>query len=385
VSGILPARIRRTLGRYPGTLVGICLLLLAVSLLTLRSASLTPDGRLLPYLQRQVIWASAGLFVFGALSLTPYDRLTRRSLPVYLLGLVALAAVFVVGTKVNGARRWFAIGPIRVQPSEFMKYGVILALAHAIALRGQRIQSWGGLAEVGAIAAIPFLMVAAQPDLGTALTYIPIVASMVFVAGARLKHLAALVGAGLAALPIAWIFLLKDYQKGRILSFLDPSANALGGAYQTTQSVIAVGAGGAFGRGYLQGTQGPLGFLPERHTDFIFAVICEDFGLIGGVLVLGLYGYLFVTLARIARQCRDMEGRLIVVGVLAVTVMQVSVNVGMALGVAPVTGLTLPLVSYGGSSLVSAMIGFGLAASVASSRPLVFHRAPVPERVALRR
>jgi rod shape determining protein RodA len=373
MSRVVPFRLSRTLGRYPGTLLGICVLLLGMSLLIMRSAGLTPDGRLLPYFTRQAIWAAVGLSVFGVLSLIPYDRVARRSPWIYLAGLLALAAVFVVGTKVNGARRWFAVGPIRIQPSELMKYVVVLAVAHALALEGNRIRTWSSLAKVTIIAGIPFLLVAAQPDLGTALTYIPILGAMVFVAGARLKHLLSVGLAGLACLPIAWVFLLRDYQKGRILSFLEPGANALGGAYQTTQSVIAVGAGGAWGRGFLQGTQGPLGFLPERHTDFIFAVICEDFGLLGGVIVLGLYAYLLCTLARIARQCRDLEGRLIVSGVAALIFMQVAVNVGMALGVAPVTGLTLPLLSYGGSSLVSTMVGFGLVASVACSRRLVFH------------
>jgi len=229
---------------------------------------------------------------------------------------------------------------------------------------------------MAALTAVPLLMVLTQPDLGTSLTYLPILAAMVFVGGARLRHLATLAAAGLAslpvALPLAWAFVLKDYQKLRILAFLDSSGHSLGGAYQTTQSVIAVGSGGLFGRGYMQGTQGPLGFLPERHTDFIYAVVCEDFGLVGGVLLLGLYGYLIATLARIARSCRDLEGRLLVTGVATILATQVGVNVGMALGVTPVTGLTLPLVSYGGSSLVAAMAGFGLAASVARSRVVAF-------------
>ncbi|MGE0711282.1 MAG: rod shape-determining protein RodA [Planctomycetota bacterium] len=388
MSGLLPFQLSRTLRRYPVSLLGLCLLLLTVSFVVLRSASMTPDGRLLPYLSRQALWAGVGLLAFGALSLVPYDRIGRRALPLYLAGLVTLGLVFVIGTKVNGARRWFSLGSIRIQPSEMTKYVLIVVLAHAIAARGARVKTWRGLAEIGAIAGVPFLMVAAQPDLGTSLTYVPILVSMLIVAGMRWRHLMSLVGAGLAAIPVAWLFLLKDYQKDRVLCFLDPEANALGGAYQTTQSLIAIGAGGAFGRGFLQGTQGPLGFVPERHTDFIFAVICEDFGLLGGLVVLALYAALICTLAGIARRCRDLEGRLLVIGVLAITIFQVMVNVGMATGVAPVTGLTLPLVSYGGSSLVSTMIGFGLAASVATTRPLVFHsadreqaREPLPLRV----
>jgi len=366
------SHLRRAMGRYPTSLLGICLTLIGVSLLVLGSASLAPDGHLMGYMKRQVIWASAGLGVFFVLSLLPYDRITRKALPIYVLGLFALAMVFVIGTKVNGARRWFSLGSIRVQPSEFMKYALILTLAHAIALQGPRIKTWRGLATIGAIAGVPFLMIASQPDLGTSLTFVPITLAMVIVAGARWRHLMTLAGVGLAMLPVVWTFLLRGYQKDRILSFLSPKANELEGAYQTTQSVIAIGNGGLAGQGYRQGTQGPLGFLPERHTDFIYAVVCEDFGFIGGVLLLGLYGFLFCALAKIARNCRDMEGRLLVTGVLSVVIMQVSVNVGMALGVAPVTGLTLPLVSYGGSSLVAVMIGFGLAASVASTRVMIW-------------
>lgn len=366
------SHLRRAAARYPASLLGICLTLIAVSFVVLGSASMAPDGHLMGYLQRQVVWACAGLGVFLVLSLIPYDRVTRHSVAVYVLGLVALVAVFVIGTKVNGARRWFSLGSIRIQPSEFMKYALILTLAHAIALLGPRIKTWRGLAQIGAIAVVPFVLVASQPDLGTSLTFVPITLAMVVVAGARWRHLLALAASGLAALPLVWSFLLRGYQKDRILSFLSPKANELEGAYQTTQSVIAIGSGGLLGQGYRQGTQGPLGFLPERHTDFIYAVVCEDFGFVGGVLLLGLYGFLFCALAKIARDCRHLEGRLLVTGVLAVVMMQVSVNVGMSLGVAPVTGLTLPLVSYGGSSLVSVMVGFGLAASVASTRVMVW-------------
>lgn len=376
MSGFLSFRAMREVSRFPGTLLGICLTLIGISLLVIHSASVRPDGTANPFVLRQVIWACAGLTVFGVLAHIPYPRIGRRSLVLFLLGIGALAAVFVIGTTVNGAKRWISVGPIRLQPSEFMKYVLVIVLARTIAGAGPRIRTWRGLAEISAVTAIPFLMVLTQPDLGTALTYLPILVTMVFVAGARLRHLAAVAGVGLGslpvALPLAWAFVLKDYQKLRILAFLDSSGHSLGGAYQTTQSMIAIGSGGLFGRGYMQGTQGPLGFLPERHTDFIFAVICEDFGLVGGVVVLGLYGYLIATLARIARSSRDVEGRLLVTGVTTILTTQVAVNVGMALGVTPVTGLTLPLVSYGGSSLVAAMAGFGLAASVARSRVVAF-------------
>jgi rod shape determining protein RodA len=362
----------RAVERFPATLLGICLALLATSLVVLHSASLTPDGRLLPYVSRQMIWASAGLVVFLVTAFLPYPRVVRRCWIGYALGLLALLAVFVVGTKVNGSRRWFAVGPVRIQPSEFMKYLLVLSLAYTVARRGAGVGRWSGLLEAGVVAGIPFLLVMLQPDLGTALTYVPIAGAMVIAGGARLRHLLCMGAGALAAAPLAWAFVLQDYQKLRVLAFLNAGDHAQGGAYQTHQSVIAIGSGGLWGRGYQEGTQGVLGFLPERHTDFIFAVVCEDFGLVGGVLLLGLYGYLLATLGKIARETRDMEGRLLAVGVMTITLVQVVVNVGMTLGVMPVTGLTLPLISYGGSSLVASMFGFGLVASVARNRARVF-------------
>lgn len=373
MSGLSGGRLfAREVERFPGTLLAICLLLLAISMMILRSASLTPDGGMMHYAARQMIWGSAGLAVFLGVSMVPYPWLGRRGWILYLAGIVALLLVFVIGTKVNGSRRWFSFGPVRVQPSEFVKYMLVVVLAHVIARRGDGIRTWTGLVEAGVVTLIPFLLVLSQPDLGTSLTYLPILGAMVFAAGASLRHLGLIAGVGVASAPLAWLFVLKPYQKMRILAFLDSGEHAQGGAYQTMQSVIAIGSGGLTGRGYQQGTQGPLQFLPERHTDFVFGVIGEDFGLIGCVVVLGIYGYLLTTLAKIAARTRDPQGRLLVVGVGAITVTQIAVNVGMALGIAPVTGLTLPLVSYGGSSLVATMIGFGLAASVARHRRLVF-------------
>lgn len=372
-----PLAVTRELARFPGALVLTCLLLLATSLVALTSAGLTPEGETLGWASKQLFWAAVGLAGFVVTSQVPYDALTRRWPWLWGAGLAVLGLVLVVGTKVNGARSWFSLpGGTRLQPSEFVKYALVIALARVVARRGEKIGTWAGLFEAGLVVGLPIGLVLLQPDLGTALTYVPIALSMVLVAGARLVHLATLGAAALAALPLAWLFFLADYQKMRILSFLDADEHARGGAYQVTQGLIAIGAGGLTGRGFCQGTQGPLGFLPERHTDFIFAVVCEDFGLVGGVIVLGLYAHLVAALVSIVQQTRDPEGRLIVVGVTAVTVVQVVVNVGMVLGVMPVTGLPLPLLSYGGSSLVATLVGFGLCASVARhrTRVLVFDR-----------
>lgn len=367
-----PTALSRELDRFPLSLLLTCGLLLVASLVALASAGLTPDGGSLGWASKQLFWAGLGLLGFLAVSQVPYDALTRRWPLLWGAGLLSLGLVLAVGTKVNGARSWFSLpGGTRLQPSEFVKYALIVALARVVARRGAGIGTWGGLAEAGAVVGVPVGLVLLQPDLGTALTYVPIALAIVLVAGARLRHLALLAGTALAALPVAWLFFLKEYQKLRILSFLDAGEHAQGGAYQVTQGLIAIGSGGLWGRGFCHGTQGPLGFLPERHTDFVFAVVCEDFGLLGGVIVLGLYANLVAVLVQLAHATRDPEGRLIITGVTAVTVVQVVVNVGMVLGVMPVTGLPLPLLSYGGSSLVATLCGFGLAASVARHRTRV--------------
>lgn len=375
-----PLRALRELNHLPGSLLLCCLLLIACSVATIRSASLTPAGDVLPYASRQLLWAIPAVGAFLVTALSPYPRLVRRSPGLYALGLLTLALVVVVGTKVNGARSWFSLGPVRVQPSEFVKYALLLLVARALSRLGERIKTWRGLGEIGLLAGLPVGLIMLQPDLGMALTYLPLVGAPVLVAGARLRHLAALCALGLSSLPVAWLFFLKQYQKLRILAYLDAGAHASGTAYQTEQSLVAIGSGGLTGRGWMHGAHGPLGFLPERHTDFVFGVVGEDFGLIGGMIVLGLYGWLFAELARIAQAARDTEGRMIATGVLALTMCQVGVNVGMALGLCPVTGLTLPLYSYGGSSLVASMLGFGLAASVALNRTRIM--APPPAAAA---
>ena len=371
-----PLRALGDLSHLPGSLLLCCLLLIGCSVLTIHSASLTPAGEVLPFASRQLLWAIPAVGAFLLAALVPYSRLLRRSPAFYLLGLLVLLLVLLVGTRVNGAKSWFSFGPVRVQPSEFMKYALLLLVARTLARLGDGVRTWRGLGQVALLAGLPVGLILLQPDLGTALTFVPLVGAPVLVAGARLSHLALVAGLALSSLPVAWFCFLKEYQQLRILAFLDAGAHASGTAYQTQQSLVAIGSGGLAGRGWMEGAHGPLGFLPERHTDFVFGVVGEDFGLIGGAIVLGLYGWLFAELARLAQAARDPEGRLIATGVLALTVCQVGVNVGMALGLTPVTGLTLPLFSYGGSSLVASMLGFGLAASVGLHRTRVLG-APV--------
>jgi rod shape determining protein RodA len=309
---------------------------------------------------------------FFVVAWIPYDRITKHADAIYAAGAFALVLVLMIGTVVNGSRRWFAIGTIRIQPSEFSKYCLVIFLARMIAREGERLRTWRGLVGPAVATLVPVALVGKQPDLGTALSHVPLLAAMLFAAGARLRHFAITGVGALAMLPVSWFFLLHDYQKQRVLTFLSPEKSASGGAYQQLQSQIAIGAGGLWGKGYEQGTQGQLGFLPFRHTDFIFAVCGEEWGLVGGLALLGLFGVLALGLAVVATRTRDLEGRLIVVGVASVLITHVLVNVGMATGMGPVTGIGLPFCSYGGSSLLANLLGLGLAASVARRKVVMW-------------
>ncbi len=363
----------RALRGMPWLVVLPALAIVAWSLLFIRSAAYDAGtGGFAPYAERQLEWALVGWAAFFAIAFVPYDRIARRSDWLYGLGLLALVAVFFIGTSVNGSRRWFAVGTIRIQPSEVTKYVLVLFLARVISRQGEKVRTWAGLGAPALATFVPVALVLKQPDLGTALAHVPVLVTMLFAAGARLRHFACVGAAAASALPLGWFFLLHDYQKLRVLTFLSPEHAANGGAYQQLQGTIAIGAGGVLGRGFEQGTQGSLGFLPFRHTDFIFAVVGEEWGLLGTLALLFLYALLVWGLGEVARATRDPEGRLIVVGVATILVTHVFVNVGMTTGILPVTGITLPLVSYGGSSLFANLCGLGLAASVGRRKVIVW-------------
>ena len=253
-----------------------------------------------------------------------------------------------------------------------MKLALVVMLAQLVGETDESLQRLKGWILPGILTLIPFLLVLKQPDLGTALTFLPVFVVIIFVAGAQLKHFLLSAFLALVSLPLAWTYVLQKYQKERITSFLDPTAQAAKGAYQQLQSIIGIGSGGFWGRGYEQGTQGRLGFCPERHTDFIFSVVGEEFGFIGAAALLLVYGLLLTLLIRLAIRVQDRQGRLIVVGVATVFAMQVVVNAAMNTGCGPITGLTLPMMSYGGSSMLSSALALGLVASVAGQRTPAF-------------
>jgi rod shape determining protein RodA len=303
--------------------------------------------------------------VFLVLLFVSYTAIGRISAFIYIAGLVGLAAVFVLGVSVKGSQRWIPVGGIRVQPSEFMKLAIIIVLAR-YAARSQKLRQFTGLAVPGLLCLIPMALIAKQPDMGTAMTFVPVFFSIVYVGGARIKHLLIIALAGLALTPVLWFGVLRDYQRGRLLAFVNPESSEyrLSEGYQLIQSKVAIGSGGLTGKGWGMGTQNTHGALPERHTDFVFSVVGEEWGFAGSVFVLGLLFAIMLLCLDVAYSTTDPFGRLLAVGVATLIFVQTVVNVGMTVGLMPITGLTLPLVSFGGSSLMTSMAGLSLVVNV---------------------
>jgi rod shape determining protein RodA len=295
------------------------------------------------------VFAENSLFIFGAL-------------------VVLLVFVLVKGQTQMGGQRWIPIGPFHLQPSEFARIAVALVLAMYFGENRRGAKNTSDLVIGGILTGIPLLLIAKQPDLGTAVTLLPVFVGVAFLAGLRLRLLAVLAMAAVLAAPVAWKFALKDYQKSRIETFLDPERDPRGAGYQTIQARITVGSGGLTGKGFREGTQGQYKFLPVAHNDFIFSVVAEEQGFIGVLTALGLYLFVILRSFEAARLAKDRLGAYLVGGIIAGFAFQVMYNVTMSAGLAPVKGITLPLMSYGGSSLIATLAGFGLILNVRMRR-----------------
>jgi rod shape determining protein RodA len=296
-----------------------------------------------------------------------YRTFTDKSHLIYI-GLCALLVyVLFLGQVQMGARRWIPLKIFNLQPSEFAKVGVALVLAKFYG-ENRGSPSWTDLAVGFALTCIPLGLIAKEPDLGTAVTLLPVFLAIAYLAGMRMRILGIMFLALVLAAPVAWKFALKDYQKSRISTFLDPSQDAKGAGYQQIQARITVGSGGLTGKGFKQGTQGQLRFLPVAHNDFIFSVLAEEQGFAGVLVALGLYLFVILRALEAARLAKDRLGSYLVLGVLASFTFQVIYNVTMSAGLAPVKGLTLPLMSYGGSSMIATLAGFGLVLNVRMRR-----------------
>ncbi len=312
-----------------------------------------------PYLEKHLLRIALGLLVFVAVLWVDYRFVLNHIWILYGLSLVVLAVVLLVGVEIHGSKSWLRLGGVTVQPSELVKLIIILALAKFLADYPDRYLRPATLLVAGLIALVPTGMIVLQRDLGTALTMMPVFIVLILLAGIRMK-VVALAGIILLMLLAGSWFVLRDYQKERILVLADPGRDPKGTGYQTIQSVIAIGSGGFTGRGLGEGSQGALGFLPERHTDFIFAVVGEETGFLGAVLVLLLYGVMFQRGLAIAMETSDRMAMYASAGIVALYAVHLAINVGMTLGLMPVIGIPLPPLSWGGSSVVTACIAMGL-------------------------
>lgn len=317
---------------------------------------------------KQITWVVLGLLLMRLIASVDYHNLLDRVPLMYVLSLVTLIAVLMFGAKVFGSRRWIPIyGGLTIQVSEFVKLVIILLVARYLTdLRSEQLQA-RGLLKLGGLVGVPMLLVMRQPDLGTALTYAALLAMGLFLVGMPRRYWLALCLSAIVLLPVGW-GLLQDYQKARLYTFLDPGRDPRGTGYQVIQSRIAVGAGGMWGQGVTRGSQTQLRFLPVPHTDFIFSAFGEEHGFVGVVVALGLYFLLLMQIVQNAQTAPDRAGMYICMGVAALLLFQLLVNVGMVVGRMPTTGLPLPLMSYGGSSTLAVFAMLGLVHNVRLQR-----------------
>ena len=318
---------------------------------------------------RQVYWIAAGLVLMFILSIVNYHVLLENVPWMYGIAILSLVAVLVFGRKYLGARRWILMpGGSHFQPSEWVKLILILAIAKYFADYNERELPFRELVKAGLIVGVPMLLVLKQPDLGTALTYVPVAIMGLFLGGMRAKHALVLLLIAGILMPAVWHYGLKPYQKERLTSFMAPEADSKGSGYQVIQSLVAVGSGGLWGKGATKGTQTQGQFLPVPHTDFIFAAWSEEHGFVGATFVLLLYFLMLMRLISNAQTAPDRAGTFIVMGVVAVLTFHVLVNVGMVVGFMPVTGIPLPLMSYGGSSVLFTFLALGIVMNVRMRR-----------------
>jgi rod shape determining protein RodA len=358
---------RRLLSRFPWNVAALVAVIAALGVWNLASASRTAHA---PVWIAQLWWMGAGAVLALAVAFLDDRSILRLAYVFYGLVILLLLAVLVKGRWVMGARRWLALGPVTFQPSELAKLAVALALARWFHMdAGKRPGPYGlpGLAAPIGLTLLPALLVLRQPDLGTALVIVAVGATVILFAGMRWKTAAGLLGTVAVAAVLIWPH-LKPYQRKRIETFLNPEGDALGAGYHATQSMIAVGSGQGTGKGWGQGTQTALRFLPEQHTDFIFSVWAEEHGFLGCLLLVGLYLALVSAGLTIAGNARDRFGHFTAVGVTGMIFWQAAVNMGMVIGILPVVGVPLPLMSYGGSAVLATFLGLGLLLNVAVRR-----------------
>jgi rod shape determining protein RodA len=353
---------------FDWTLLGIVLLLCIISVLEIYSATL--HTKYVGFHTKQIFWIVGGLAAMFLFAKIDYHKMIDFAPWAYGVCIVSLLAVLAVGHKALGAKRWIKVGPLQFQPSEWVKLVLILMMARYFANLGGRSLTWKDIFKAFALVGVPMLLVLKQPDLGTTLTYAPILVAGFFLGGINLRQALILGTCGLALVAGVWTSgkMLKPYQKARLTSFVNPDNDPRGSGYQTKQSLIAIGSGGVWGKGAAKGTQTQGDFLPIPHADFIFAAFGEEHGFVGALFVLLLYFFILMRLIQNAQTAADLSGSLLIMGVVAVLTFEIAVNVGMVIGFMPVTGIPLPLMSYGGSSVLFTFLALGAAMNVRMRR-----------------
>ncbi|MBI4825349.1 MAG: rod shape-determining protein RodA [Nitrospirae bacterium] len=322
---------------------------------------------------RQLYWIGLSVIFFLAVISVDYRQIVRHSFLIYIFGIILLVLVMFIGRKGMGAQRWIPLGFLSFQPSEFFKLFFILAMSRYLAAMGENLGL--GMLKISKIAAVffvlPALLIATQPDLGTALILLFIFVSMLFIAGIRRRLLVIAVIIGIISLPfVGNVFWggLKGYQKNRIVAFMDPKVDPQGVGYHIKQSKVTIGSGGFTGKGYMKGTQGPLRFLPEKHTDFIFAIFAEEWGFVGSLILFLFYLFIILRGFDTAKKARDLEGAYLAAGITFMFTFYFLINAGMTMGMTPVVGAPLPLMSYGGTALLSNFLSLALIENVRMRR-----------------
>lgn len=361
------------LRRFDWVLFVVMLLVIGIGFVMINSAYQLPPAEI-EYdwrdnlLLRQMLFAGIGFALYLVMAIIDYRLLVQHALWVFVATLGILVITLIVANPTFGTSAWLDVGIFGIQPSELSKVLVIVVLARVLGESQRRLESVIPLLQSAVVLAIPAALVYLQSDLGMVLLLAITWIGMIFLSGVRWRHLLVLSGVAAGAVPVVW-FRLEDYMRGRVTEFLNPGQNPLGSSYNINQALISIGSGGLWGKGYMQGSQSQLRFLRVRHTDYIFSVLCEEFGFAGALVLILLFIVMFMRLIRIAERAADGPGRLIVAGVTVVLFAQVFINMGVNASLLPVTGLPLPMVSYGGSSLITTMIALGLAQSVALRRP----------------
>lgn len=343
-------------------LFGATLLLCVMGVVNLYSATASTS---LTLARQQIYWLCIGMVVFVGVTAIDYRVYNRLAYLLYGAGLIGLILVLVIGRSVNGAQRWLHVGLVSFQPSEIMKVLMIIALAKFLhddpVVEGRSIKH---MVIPFLVVGLPVLLILRQPDLGTASLFFLIFMSVMLLTKLKLRSFITLFLVALLLLPVTWAYLLMDYQKQRIFTFLNPSSDPVGAGWHARQSQFAIGSGQVFGKGYFHGTQNQLHFLPERWTDFPFAVWAEEWGFVGSVFLLGIYLFIILWAVKLASQARDRFGAVLCVGVASLFFWHTLINIGMVTGLVPVVGVTLPLMSYGGSSVLTMLCAVGLLMNV---------------------